>query len=232
MTWSKKTMANMNEQNGQQQQQVVGNAISKKGAWGGNRVGVAQSSWPGSKRSRTTRPFRALPRRLPAGPQRGAVAAAGRHAGRRWSHQSRPDPDERQSGPDRRSSSAPAPSSSNSTTASTSTSRAIPSRRPAGWPLCWAELALWRAARPRAPIRPATGSRSSLASARRFGNFFADGGVVRRAGGGGVMPYPALKDSPWGAISFDGSPYSNSGDFGAYLPTASSPARSRNSPRN
>lgn len=38
----KKTMAGLNEQNGQQQQQVVGNAISK-GAWGGDRVGVAQS---------------------------------------------------------------------------------------------------------------------------------------------------------------------------------------------
>lgn len=36
------TMANMQEQNAQQQQQVVGNAIAK-GAMGGNRVGVAQS---------------------------------------------------------------------------------------------------------------------------------------------------------------------------------------------
>jgi len=36
------TMANMNEQNQQQQQQVLGNAIAK-GAMGGDRVGVAQS---------------------------------------------------------------------------------------------------------------------------------------------------------------------------------------------
>jgi len=35
-------IANMNEQNGQQQQQVIGNAITK-GAWGGDRVGVAQA---------------------------------------------------------------------------------------------------------------------------------------------------------------------------------------------
>ncbi len=39
---AKRTMANMNELNGQQQQQVVGNAIAK-GAYGGDRVGVAQS---------------------------------------------------------------------------------------------------------------------------------------------------------------------------------------------
>lgn len=36
------TMANINETNAQQNQQVVGNAISK-GAWGGDRAGIAQS---------------------------------------------------------------------------------------------------------------------------------------------------------------------------------------------
>lgn len=48
--------------------------------------------------------------------------------------------------------------------------------------------------------------------------FAHNGGVVHRAGGGGVMPY-ANNNSPWGPINMGGTPYANDNSgFASYIP--------------
>ena len=218
----KKTMANMNELNGQQQQQVVGNAISK-GAWGGDRVGVAQSELARQQSLANNQTIAGLyqdafQQALSAAQsqqQAGMQTAAGLTNLGQTQMNANLGQTAAQLG------------------AGTQQQQFDYSQylNQQGYPF---QKASWMASL-LGGIGPLAGGTTTgsypagnwlsqlLGLGTAVGSFFADGGVVRRAGGGGVMPYPSLKDSPWGAISFDGSPYSNSGDFGAYLPGSKLP---------